>query len=39
VEKNMKGAVRTGHNVKKIESVAANTANQQVRSRIVLGNK
>jgi hypothetical protein len=39
VEKNMKGAVRPGHNVKKVESVAADTANQQTRSRIVLGNK
>jgi hypothetical protein len=39
VEKNMKGAVRPGHNVKKIESVAAGTANQQTRSRIVLGNE
>ena len=39
VEKIMKGAVRPGHNVKKAESVAAGTANKQVRSRIVLGNE
>ncbi len=39
VEKIMKGAVRPGHNVKKAESVAADTANKQVFSRIVLGNE
>ena len=37
VEKSRKGAVRTGHNVKRAESVATNAAHKQTHRRIVLG--